>query len=151
MAKKSELLTSSEFSSKTGIPASTVSKLIREKKIKAVKKSGKWMIAADQLNTKAVKEVSKPGKSSPKKKKAATKPKKAPVQAKKAAAPGVAKPAAAAKSFSIVEFADMTYLTEKGVAEWLKKGLLSGQQDDRGNWRIDASNLEVPNVKRLVR
>ena len=41
MAKKSELLTSSEFSTKAVIPPSAVSKLIRDGKIKAVKKSGK--------------------------------------------------------------------------------------------------------------
>jgi predicted site-specific integrase-resolvase len=144
MAKNSELLTSSEFSSKTGIATSTVSKLIREGKIKAVKKSGKWMITPDQLNAKAVAKASKPGKPSPKKK--TTKPK-----PQTAAAPKASQPATAKKSFSIAEFADMTYLTEKGVSEWLKTGLLSGQQDDKGNWRINAANLEVPNVKRLVR
>ena len=55
------------------------------------------------------------------------------------------------KSFSIAEFADMTYLTENGVRMWLKQGLLKGQQDAEGEWQIDASNLDVPNVKRLVR
>ncbi len=59
--------------------------------------------------------------------------------------------AGANKSFSIAEFAQMTYLTEKGVSEWLKTGQLAGQQNDKGDWRIDAANLEKPNVKRLVR
>ena len=45
----------------------------------------------------------------------------------------------------------MTYLTEKGVMEWLRHGLLKGQQDAKGEWQVDASNLEVSNVKRLVR
>ena len=60
MAKKSDLLTSSEFSSKTGISKSTVSKLIREGKIKAEKMSGKWMISPDQLNAQAAKKALKP-------------------------------------------------------------------------------------------
>jgi len=45
----------------------------------------------------------------------------------------------------------MTYLTENGVRQWLQKGLLRGRQDAGGNWQVEASNLEVPNVKRLVR
>ncbi|MGD9056606.1 MAG: hypothetical protein PVJ41_15570 [Desulfobacterales bacterium] len=45
----------------------------------------------------------------------------------------------------------MTYLTENGVRHWLQQGLLKGQQDAKGNWQVEASNLEVPNVKRLVR
>jgi hypothetical protein len=81
----------------------------------------------------------------PAKKTAAPKKKAAP---KKNAAPKSAK---AAKSFSVAKFADMTYLTENGVMEWLQQGLLKGQQDAKGDWQIDASNLDVPNVKRLVR
>ena len=84
---------------------------------------------------------------------------KVPAPAKKAPAPKAAapekkatpKPAKAAKFFSVAEFADMTYLTENGVMQWLKQGLLKGQQDEKGDWQVEASNLEVPNVKRLVR
>jgi len=36
-------------------------------------------------------------------------------------------------------------------AEWLKLGRLTGQQIAGGQWQVDAANLEVPNVKRLVR
>ena len=61
------------------------------------------------------------------------------------------KPTKTAKFFSVAEFADMTYLTEFGVMQWLKQGLLKGQQNEKGDWQVDASNLEVPNVKRLVR
>jgi phage antirepressor YoqD-like protein len=57
----------------------------------------------------------------------------------------------ATKSLSIAEFADMTYLTENGVMQWLRQGLLKGQQNAKGDWQIEASNLETPNVKRLVR
>lgn len=80
--------------------------------------------------------------------------KKAKAPAKKAAAPkkkATPQSAKAAKSFSVAEFADMTYLTENGVMQWLQQGLLKGQQDPKGNWQVEASNLEVANVKRLIR
>ena len=80
--------------------------------------------------------------------------KKAAAPAKKKAAPekkATPKPARTEKFFSVAEFADMTYLTEYGVMQWLKQGLLKGRQNDRGDWQVDASNLEVPNVKRLIR
>jgi predicted site-specific integrase-resolvase len=151
MAKKSDLLTSSEFSSKTGISKSRVSKLIREGKIKAEKKSGKWMISPDQLNAKAVKKALKPDKPSSKKKTTTSKPKKAQAKAKNSPTPKAEEQEGANKSFSTAEFVQMTYLTEKGVSEWLKSGQLAGQQNDKGEWRIDAANLEKPNVKHLVR
>ena len=157
MAKKSELMTSGEFSSKTGISKSRVSKLIREGKIKAEKKSGKWMISPDQLEAEAVKKALKTDRPSPKKKAAASKTKKAPSKAKISTAAkaesavDAEKSFSVEKSFSIAEFAQMTYLTEKGVSEWLKSGQLAGRQNDKGDWRIDAANLDKPNVKRLVR
>jgi hypothetical protein len=109
------------------------------------------MISPDQLNAKAVKKALKPDKPSPKKKTTTPKPKKATAEAKKSPEPKAEKPTAAKKSFSIAEFVQMTYLTEKGVSAWLKSGQLAGQQNDKGDWRIDAANLEKPNVKRLVR
>ena len=158
MAKKSELLTSAKFAKKTGLSTAAVSKLIRDGKITATKKSGKWMIDPDQLNAKAVKATSKagktaskPGKPKAKKKAAKPTPKKAATESHKAAEPKADKPAGAQKSFSIAEFAGMTYLTEKGVAEWLKLGRLTGSQDAQGDWRIDAANLEAAPLKRLVR
>ena len=107
----------------------------------------------------AKKEQKKPSKKSQTKgaakaKKTAAPAKKDAAPAKKAAAPkkkATPKPAKATKSFSVAAFADMTYLTENGVMQWLKQGLLIGQQNDKGAWQVDASNLEVPNVKRLVR
>ena len=87
-------------------------------------------------------------------KKAAAPPKRAAAPAKKAAAPkkkAAPKTTKSSKSFSVAEFADMTYLTENGVMEWLQRGLLKGQQNAKGAWQVDASNLEVPNVKRFVR
>jgi hypothetical protein len=107
----------------------------------------------------AKKEQKKPSKKSQAKgtakaKKVSAKAKQTAAPAKKTAAPkkkAAPKPAKSAKSFSVAEFADMTYLTENGVMQWLQQGLLKGQQNAKGGWQIDAANLEVPNVKRLVR
>jgi excisionase family DNA binding protein len=55
MAKQDQLLTTREFASRAGIPTSTVTKLIKVGKVRAEKKSGKWMIAADQLKSEVVK------------------------------------------------------------------------------------------------
>lgn len=81
-------------------------------------------------------------------KKAAAAPKKSPPAGKNK--PSAAK-AAAAKAYSIAEFAAMTYLTETGVTQWLKQGRLVGRQNDQGEWLIESANLDVPDVKRLVR
>ena len=101
----------------------------------------------------------KTSKSVPKKAAAAKKsapPKKAkPAAAKKSAAPKKAKPAkaktSAAKTIPLADFVSMTYLTENGVKEWLKQGRLTGLQADSGEWVIEAANLEVPDIKRLMR
>jgi hypothetical protein len=100
------------------------------------------------------KSAAKAKKGAVKTKKAAAPAKQTKSPAKKAAEPkkkATAKPAKSTKSFSVADFARMTYLTEKGVRQWLQQGLLKGQQNASGEWQIEASNLEVPNVKRLVR
>ena len=144
MATKSQLLTTGEFASRAGIAAAKVSKLIRDGKIKAEKKSGKWMISSSELN--AVKGLSKKTKPSPKKKA----PKAASKKAAAAKKPAAAKPSAA-KTIPLADFVSMTYLTEAGVKDWLRQGRLKGLQNDSGEWLIDAANLEVPDIKRLVR
>ena len=102
----------------------------------------------------------KTSKSAPKKAAAAKKsasPKKSTKQtaAKKPTPPKKAKPVKAkapkGKAIALAEFVSMTYLTENGAIEWLKQGRLTGSQDGSGQWMIDAANLEVPDIKRLVR
>jgi hypothetical protein len=154
MARQDQFLTSGEFASKAGIPTTSVTKLIKEGKIKAEKKSGKWMISADQLKAPAVKDLSRPGKKAAGKKKA-VKPAKKKAAAQKPTPvkkdkPAKAKPAAG-KMYTVAEFAGMTYLTELGVRQWLKQGRLTGQQAAGGEWKVDAASLELPGVKRLVR
>jgi predicted site-specific integrase-resolvase len=45
----------------------------------------------------------------------------------------------------------MTYLTEKGVAEWLKAGRIKGIQKEGGEWQVLEGNLQVPDISRLLR
>jgi len=116
----------------------------------------------------AAKSQPKKGKPAPKKKASKSVPKKAaavkksappkkakPAAAKKSAPPKKAKPAKAktstAKTIPLADFVSMTYLTENGVKEWLKQGRLTGLQADSGEWMIEAANLEVPDIKRLMR
>jgi len=153
MAKQDQFLSAGEFAAQAGISPSAVTKLIKTGKIKAEKKSGKWLISENQLKAKAVKDLSKPGKPAAKKKNAAPAEKKA--GAKKSSPSKKEKPIAdkkaASKTYTLAEFVAMSYLTEFGVKEWLKQGRLTGRQGAGGEWEIDAANLERPDVKRLLR
>ncbi len=174
MATPSKSMTTSEFAKATGIPAATISKLIREGKLKAKKEGQSWMIPQSQLAAKVVRELGKPPKP-PKAKKpstpaAAPTPAKAAKPVRRAPAPSPAPPVPAApvpppepaiatrpenppaeKTYSVSEFAAMTYLTEKGVSEWLKSGKLKGVKTESGEWRVLESNLQAPSISRLVR
>jgi len=90
----------------------------------------------------------------PKKKTSKAASKKA-ATAKKPAPPQKTRPVkekkSAAKAIPLAEFVNMTYLTANGVRTWLKAGRLTGRQNESGEWLIDAANLEVSDVKRLVR
>ena len=153
MGKQDQFLSTAEFASKAGLSTSSVTKLIRDGKIKAKKKSGKWKIAPDQLNASILEELSKPGKKAVGKKTTEPAAKKAAVEKP---APGKGEKFANTKSteakmYTVAEFAGMTYLTEFGVREWLKQGRLSGELDSEGEWQINADNLAAPGVKRLLR
>ena len=83
MATPSKSMTTREFAKATGIPAATISKLIREGKLKARKEGQSWMIPQSQLAAKVVRELGKPPK---------------PPKAKKSSTPAAARtPARAAK------------------------------------------------------
>ncbi|MGI9568575.1 MAG: hypothetical protein ACR2PH_02280 [Desulfobulbia bacterium] len=126
----------------------------KAQKKSAKKPQTKGSAKAKKVTAKAKKTAAPAKKSTARAKKVAAPAKKAAAPAKKTAAPkkkATPKSAKATKSFSVAEFADMTFLTENGVKQWLQQGLLRGQQSARGDWQIEASNLEVPNVKRLVR
>lgn len=174
MANPITSMTTREFAQAAGIPAAAVSKLIRDGKLKAKKEGKCWMIAASQLEAKAVRELGKAA--TPAKPRKAAKPALAPKVKKpaKAAAVRPARPVAASaaalpaeptpepapapkpaiaseKTYTVSEFASMTYLTETGVAEWLKAGRLKGRTDAGGKWVVFESNLQAPDISRLVR
>lgn len=141
MSNSKDFLTTQQFAKKAGVSANTVSKWIRGGKIEAEKKGGKWLIPAAEVD----KAVARSPKMIPPNKAAA-----APAQKK----PDTAQPSlskAGAKSYSIKEFSSLTYLTEFGVEKWLKEGRLIPARDASGQPRVDASSLDVPAVKRLVR
>ena len=122
MDKQKKVFSTKEFSSLTGMPVSLITKLLRERKLEGKKASGKWIIFENQLQSKCIQEMLKDDNS--------TKIK---------------------KTYSVNEFAEMTYLTAFGVKQWLKKGLLIVKINTEGVWQVDAESLEIPNVKRLVR
>jgi len=166
-------MTSSEFAKAAGLSAAGISKLIRDGKLKARKEGGKWMIPQSQLGSEAVRAIkgkAKAGKAAPARgrqaSKAAAEPSR-PVSVPKApvaAAPGAGHSAATApsaarepevrpmeKTYTVAEFAAMTYLTEKGVAEWLKAGRIKGVLKENGEWRVLERNLQVADISRLLR
>jgi len=151
MVKDNQLLTTGEFESRAGLQASKVSKLIREGKIEAEKKSGKWLIHPNQLQAKAVQQLNKGGKPTPKKKAVKAPHKKTATSATKSVSAAKGTEDSAGQTFTVSEFVEMTYLTELGVRQWLRQGRLTGQQNEKGDWLIDAANLQLPNIRRLLR
>lgn len=176
MATETTSMSTTEFAKAAGVSAASISKLIRDGKLKARKEGGKWMIPQSQLGrdvVRALKGPSKAGTSKPastrKAPKAAAKPvRRASVPAvpaspepepERAEATIDSGPAARpepevrlpGKTYTIAEFAAMTYLTEKGVAEWLKAGRIKGIQKEGGEWQVLESNLQVPDISRLLR
>ncbi len=124
MGAEKQFLTSREYADRSGLSVTKVTKLLRNGDIKGQKVGGKWMIPDSELD--------------------ADQPPAAPAGQTAAAAPSD-------QSFSIAEFSAMTYLTEYGVRNWLKRGILKGLQTEDGEWRIDAASLDAPDIKRLVR
>jgi len=106
---------------------------------------------AKKAPVKAKKAPAKAKKTPVSAKKAPKKQKKAPVKAKKTAMEPKKTPAKTGKTFSVAEFSEMTYLTLKGVNEWLKQRKLKGEKDEKGNWLVDATSLQLPFMKKLIR
>ena len=167
MERRKETMTTAEFARAAGIPAATVTRLIREGKLRARKEGKAWKIPVSQIDAPALRRLGGP---EPGKRAGGRKPapqRRRPVeQAPAAAAPAAAAspsaeapeavaPAAApptAKSaYSVGEFAAMTCLTEQGIREWLRIGRLRGVCTPEGEWRVLEDNLSVPDIRRLLR
>jgi hypothetical protein len=151
MDKENKLLTTKEFSVRTGIAVDVISRWIRSGKLKALKQSGRWLIAPSQLKLKVVQDTASDRPLS-QQKETPPDPGELPDQETDRPMPVSPPPSGSnAVSYSVAEFADMTYLTERGVLLWLKERRLRGTRDDGGQWHVLADNLQDPNVKRLLR
>jgi hypothetical protein len=106
--------------------------MLRKDKIRGEKRSGKWAIFESELQNKAI--LGKKGRG------------------EALAGPDpIFNAQAAPKAYDVQTFVQMTYLTEKGVRQWLKTGRLSGRTDANGNLLVDAANLNRTEFKHLVR
>lgn len=150
MSQKQNLITTAEFAKASGIPTAKVSGLIRAGKIKAKKVSGRWQIDKSQLKAEA---VAPSGKTAPAEKQVAAAAAAPKTNKSRSAAPKRENVKAPANktAYSVSEFAAMTYLTEKGVMDWLKSGRLKGRMGSTGEWSVDAGNLQAREISRLVR
>ncbi|WP_319409855.1 helix-turn-helix domain-containing protein [uncultured Desulfosarcina sp.] len=133
MAENSKALTTGEFSKITGIAVSTITQMLRQGKIQGEKSSGKWAIHESELQKRAMVTRKEHGELSD----------------NMGSVFNI--PAVAGKGYDIEAFAQMTYLTEKGVRQWLKTGRLSGSVDSDGNVLVDAANLDRPELQHLLR
>ncbi len=133
MTDMEKTLTTGEFSEKTGISTSTITQMLRDGRIRGEKRSGKWAIHAGALEIVLTSS----------KEKTATAPEKP---------EAVPFPSHISKGhYDVKTFAEITYLTEKGVRQWLACGRLSGSIDADGNQTVDAENLERPELRHLIR
>ncbi len=136
MSQSQDFLTTQGFAKKAGVSASTVSKWLRSGKIDGQKKNGRWLIAEN--------EISKVATSQKKHTHVATQPKATPD-------PKPAVSQSGGSTYSVEAFSQITYLTEYGVKLWLRTGRLISAMDDSGRPGVDASSLDQPHIKRLLR
>ena len=93
MAPPKKYLTTKEFSSISGVPVSSLRRLLREGRLEATKSSGKWMIPESQLQSEDIQKTEKSAESDPVK-----------------------------KTYAVEEFAEMTFLTPFGVEQDIPRG-----------------------------
>jgi len=133
MTENERTLTTAQYSEKTGIAIATVARMLRQGKLRGVKRGGKWAIFESELQGGGIQ------------------PPKTEDQVPAVSNANADTQAADGNSYDIESFARLTYLTENGVRQWLRMGRLSGTADAGDNARVDASNLQRPDFKHLVR
>ena len=129
------LLTTKEFSERSGKPMGTIQKMLRSGKLTGTKIGNRWYIAPSELTRLAADGDAPPVKA----------------PAAKSTEKDSAEDAAARSLYNVAEFAALTYLTELGVARWLQQGRLTGERAGDGSWRVKAESLELPHLKHLIR
>lgn len=133
MSNTDMTLTTGEFSNVTGLTVSTIAKMLRLGKLSGEKRKGKWAIFESELQRHKI-QGNKKGKQ---------------FSGKTASVANI--PASHADSYTIEEFARLTYLTEKGVHNWLKTGRLTGNLNPGGSGMVDGDNLSRPELRHLIR
>lgn len=144
MSDSKEILNTQTFAEKMGVSTSTVSKWLRDGKIQGKKVNNRWTIPADQL-TESLNPAPAPATTQSSRDDNVSK------TSKPASGPDPHDKPKRNQRFSIQEFSKMTYLTEFGVEKWLKEGRLKGSKDSSGAWSVDAGNIDLPDVQRLLR
>jgi hypothetical protein len=134
MTDHAETLSSGEFSRITGLSVSAITKMLRRGSLRGEKRGGKWAICASECRSPVLGI-----------KKAPAQP---PIDLDD---PPAEISAVNAATYDVETFARMTYLTEKGVRQWLKNGRLSGRSGTDGKDLVDAINLSRPELRHLIR
>lgn len=137
MTSAGNTLSTNEYSKISGLSVSTITKMLRKGELRGQKIGGKWAI-----DTSETQQFNAGGDQTNNHKQDSVKP--------------ATKQTAATKpsdndTYDIDTFTRMTYLTEKGVRQWVKNGRLSGSVDDSGNLSVDADNLNRPEIRHLIR
>lgn len=138
MATPENLLTTKEFSQRSGKPMSTVQKWLRSGKLSGTKIGTRWYISPSELSELTTDE----GGSAPAAGENSTAAPEAKTEGEKASA---------GASYSVAEFSALTYLTETGVLRWLKSGRLMGERAGDGSWTVKAESLDLPQLRHLIR
>ena len=131
MGDHERTMTTGEFSERTGLSVSTITKMLREGKLSGEKRRGKWAIGPGELQNRSVVDKAQGDPTE--------------TDGSRTAAPSQT------PFFTVEQFARITYLTEYGVRQWLKIGRLTGTADSKGSWRVDAKNLSRPELNHIVR
>jgi excisionase family DNA binding protein len=133
MTENAKTLTTGEFSKITGMAVSTLTQLLRQGRIRGEKRGGKWAIFESEVHNSTVAAAQKKAISS------------------NEFGPIFETPVPSGKTYDIETFSQMTYLTEKGVRQWLASGRLSGRLDPGGKGVVDAENLDRAVLRHLIR
>ena len=137
MTDAGKTLTTSEYAKLTGTSVSTITKMLRQGKLRGEKRSGKWAVLPDQApdNKAAADKASTPSGNAP------LPPADGPIPTQPAKT----------RTYDVRTFAQMTYLTEKGVRQWFRIGRLTGRVDPDGTILLDAANFDRPELRHLIR
>ena len=119
MPDNTKTLTTAEYAKRFALSVSTVTRMLRAGKLSGEKRGGKWVIFEKNVDVRQTGTDATP------------------------AAPAANGPAPQAgdDAYPIADFARMTYLTEKGVRQFLASGRLTGRVDAKVRVRVNRHAL----------